>query len=331
MVARKVYRKGLKPIIVVLLPNIVNNTPCLTMIQLAFADDISQFSFPRLESKKTAPSKEQEKVIQELVDAMDLMNAIDDDSGLTEAFSTHTTLNPVNQHLCRTVAYRALNPTNPLPKIDPELVAMIDVPEKLKTNAESIVKKIEELFPLQKVERKVKKVFGQTSIDADGDDEMNGDTISDMDSEKNIIAVGTVTPAEDFGYLVSKGERFSTVAEQIQTVIYDLIFRTASLQLEKVLECLVVFREKSKTHGPFTYNNWIKELKNAIIQRNRLEFWQDSIVREGLGLITVNEAAISTVTIADQLEFYEFTAKDPQQTIAMEAEDDEDDLDALLG
>lgn len=330
MIARKVYRKGLNPMIVALLPNNIKNIPCFTMIQLPFSNDVSVFEFPKLQTKRTEPSKEQERAIAEFVNAMDLMNAIDD-TGITEAFALETSLNPVHQHMCRSIAYRALHPTDPLPKIDPELVAMIDVPPKIKKASESILSEIEELFPLEVAAVRVKKVFGQNnnSIDAQsGADTMDVDD-TDTDIGKAVIAVGTVTPAEDFAHLLKKGERFTTVTDQMQTVIFDLIFRTASLQLEKILECLVMYREQSKIYGPFTYNNWIKELKTSIVQRNRVDFWQEAIVKEGLGLITVNESPISTVSIEDQLEFYEISSKDAHQTVAMEA--DEDDLDALLG
>lgn len=328
MIARKVYNKGSRPIVVALLPHVVDKVPSLTMIQLPFGNDISSFSFPRLTVKKTEATKEQKEKIKELVNSMDLMNAIDDDSGLTEAFAIQTSLNPVHQHMCRSVSYRALHPMEPLPTIDPELIAMIEVPPKIKQQSEDVVKEIETLFPLELVERKVKKVFGLTTADSLADDVMDVDDTSDLDTGKLIIAVGTVTPAEDFLYLLKKGERFTVIAEQLQTVIHDLIFRTASLQLEKILECLVTYREESKKFGPFSYNSWIKELKKAIVQRNRLEFWQDSIVKEGLGLITVNEAAISTVTIEEQLEFYEVSSKESHQAVAMDGDDD--DLDNYL-
>lgn len=330
MIARKVYRNGLKPIIVALLPHVEDNISFMTMVQLSFANDFSLFSFPRLASKKTEPSAEQARVVKELVDAMDLMSAIDDDSGLSEAFALNISLNPVNQHLCRSVAFRALHPSDPLPTIDAELVAMIDVPPKLKEASAGIVKEIEEKFPLELVERRVKKVFGKSGTDAlPSDDATDADT-TDIDNGKIVVAVGTVTPAEDFGYLLKKGERFGRIVEQMQTVIHDLLFRTASVQTEKILECLMMFREQSKVYGPFSYNNWLKEFKNTVVQRNRLQFWQDSIVKEGFGLITINESPISTVTIEQQLEFYEVTSKDVSMSVSMDVGDD-DELDALLG
>ncbi|CRK99586.1 CLUMA_CG012898, isoform A [Clunio marinus] len=310
MIARKVYRRGLRPILVALLPNILDDVPYFVMIQLAFANDISHFTFPKLRTKKNEPTEEQEKVIKELVDAMDLMDAVDDDSGLTEAFATETSLNPVNQHLCRSVAYRALHPTEPLPNIDPELVAMIDIPPKIKEASKDLVKQVEELFPLEIVEHKIKKVFGKNDpIEEETiDEEMSVDT----SHVKSIIAIGTATPAEDFGILLKKGERFGNLAEQIQTIIYDLMFRPSVMQREKILECIMMYREQSKIHGPFNYNSWIKELKNVIVQRNRLELWEDLIVKESFGLIMDNESALSTVSIEESKDFYAISKENLQ-------------------
>lgn len=329
IIARKVYRGGLNPKIVALFPDFLDGVPYMTMIEMAFSNDIALLSFPKLKTKKTEPTPEQERAIEELVNSMDLMNATDE-TGIAEAFSLETSLNIVNQHLCRTVAFRALHPTDPLPTIDPELMAMIDVPPKLKEASEDIVKELEELFPLQMVERKLKKVFGKSSTDSMVLDDVADPDIQDLDDKKkSIVAIGTVTPADDFGYLLKKGERFGTLAEQIQTVIYDLIFRTASMQTEKILECIMMYREQSKIHAPFNYNNWIKEMKNVIIQKNRLDFWQESIVKEGFGLISVEEAPISNVRTKDQQEFYEVASKDTHHVSSMTVDDD-DDLDALM-
>lgn len=328
MIARKVYRSRLKPTIVVLIPTFHGDVPYLRMIQLPFANDFTMYSFPKLRTKKSEPSKEQERVIQELVNAMDLMDAVDDGSGITEAFSLENTLNPVNQHLCRSVAFRALHPSSPLPTIDPELVAMIDVPPKVKKACENILKEVEEQFPLEMVQRRVKKIFGKSATDSMLIDDASDVNVDSVDDEKNIVAIGTVSPVEDFGVLLKKGVHYGTLADQIQSVIYDLLFRTASAQTEKILECILFYREQSKLYAPFNYNSWIKELKKVIIERNRLDFWQESIVKEGFGLITSNEAPISAVNAKEQQEFYEISSKDTIQTSAMNQDDE--DLDALL-
>lgn len=321
MIARKVYNNNYNPTIVVLLPGYKDEVPFLTMIQLAFGNDIALFSFPRLRTRKTQPTKEQERVVQEFIDAMDLLSAGSNDDGMTEAFASDTTLNPINQHLCRSVAYRALHPSDPLPRIDPELVAMIDVPPKLKKASEDIVKELEEIFPLELVEMKEKKVFGQRKKANGAASQDIGD--EDENDEKKIVAVGTVSPAEDFIYLLKKGSRFSDLADQIKTVIYDLLFRTASIQTNKILECIMTYRQESTKSMPFDYNHWIKELKEAMIQRNRTDLWGELIVNQGFGLISVKESPISTVGATEQTAFYEIAAKNTHQTVVMDVDDDD--------
>lgn len=328
MIARKVYLNKHKPTIVALIPDYNEDIPYLRMIQLPFANELTMFTFPKLKTKNSEPTKEQERVIQELVDAMDLMDAVDDESGITEAFSLENTLNPVNQHLCRTVAFRAVNPYDPLPTIDPELVSMIDVPPKIKEACESIIKEVEQQFPLELVEHRVKRPFGKSTTDSMQVDDVTDVNCNSVDEKNNVIAVGTVSPVEDFGILLKKGLQYGILAEQMQSVIYDLIFRTTSNQIEKILECILFYREQSKIYAPFYYNNWIKEMKKVIVERNRLDFWQEYIVKERLGLITCHEAHISAVTDKEQQEFYEITSKDSFQTVAVEQDDD--DLDALL-
>lgn len=201
----------------------------------------------------------------------------------------------------------------------------------IKERSKDAVNEVEKLFPLEIVEQKLKKVFGQKGTsdapEPDDDDPMATDTL-DLGSVKNTVAIGTVNPVDDFTYLLKRGERFGKLAEQMQTVIYDLIFRTASPQNEKILECIMMYREQAKIYGPFSFNTWLKEMKEVIIQKNRLDFWKNSIVKEGFGLITINEAPISTVTIEEHLDFYEISAKQAVSTSVIDQDDD--DLDALL-
>lgn len=116
--------------------------------------------------------------MDELIDSMDLMNALDDDSGFSEAFTSTSTLNPANQHLLRAVAFRALHPNEPMPTISSELMEMISMPKKVKENSINQIKKVEELFPLEIVKRKVKNAFSKLTVASNSlneeDDESSG-------------------------------------------------------------------------------------------------------------------------------------------------------------
>lgn len=330
MIVRRVYRLGLNPTLNVLIPHFNGTTIAyLTMIQLPFAEDEISFMFPQLRGSKTKPSDEQLEAMENLIDSMDLMTALDDESGLQEAFDTKKTLNPLHQHVCRSICHRALNPTSELSNIEEELLKIIDVPEQLKESSQEIMEKLKELFELEEVVIPVKKIFPVSKTGDDEEDEPLDEDLLDPGSRSNIVEVGTVTPAEDFHLLMKKGEHFGKVAGQIANVIYDLIFRTTNLQLEKVMSAIHVFRGEAKQYGPFHYNEWIRKLKEALLSRNRVSFWEDVIVKDNYGLISETESSLSSISEEVQKEFYkaalQTNANEPMMTA-----DDDDDLDMLL-
>lgn len=332
MLARKVYRGGAKPHVVALIPQVTDdNDMCLVMIELPFYEDTSEWAFPKLDSKNTQPNDEQMDAMKNLIDSMDLMNAVDNDSGITEAFTLETSLNPFHQHMCKTVAYRALNPNQPLPPFDEDLMKMIDIPDKIKKQSEEFIKNIEEMFPVEIVKQREKKPFGQNLPGHQNTDILAETQIADSDqsNERIITSVGSATPSEDFYYLIRKGtERFGVLCEQIQSIIYEFIFKTTSDLSQKLSETVMAYREMAKVHGPFYYNNWIAEIKTTMVKRNKIDEWNNIIVKEGFGLISINESPISSVSIEDQLEFYEVISKDYTATSALPENGDE--LEELL-
>lgn len=307
MVARKVYRKGSKSMIVGLFPEKTETGLVLVMIEMPYEQDIHRCRYEKFRMKQsTKPSDEQMEAMKNLVESMDLMNALDDDSGISEAFTIENTPNPFHQYICRVVAHRATHPNDPLPTFHDELKKMIDVPEKIKYESADAIKKIEQLFPLEIIHHNERKVFGQKSTDPEI---AVGDAADDVTVERHVIAVGTVTPAEDFLFLVDKkAERFGKLCEQIEGVIYELMFKTAADCGVKIIESILAYRESAKAHGPFNYNTWIKEFKKLMISKNKVDEWNKYIVKEGFGLITINESPISTVTIEENLEFYEMVS-----------------------
>ncbi|CAO1394725.1 unnamed protein product [Diamesa hyperborea] len=332
MVVRRVYNLGGRPTLYVLIPNYHDKYPYFTMNQLTFAEDSLSLVFPKLTRKKTQPSDEQLASMESLIKSMDLMNALDHESGLTEAFALGKSLNPVNQHLCRSVAFRALNPAEPLPPISDELMDMIEVPKKIKEQSKDILEEMKKLFPLEVVEKKtVRKLFGK-STDAGAATQVGNTqdiTSPDVDDGSKIVAVGSVTPAEDFGILIDKGVKFSILSSQIQSVIYDLIFRTTTLSMQKIIEAILMYREQAKIYGPLAFNKWIRELKDSLLTKNRMDLFESIMVKEGLGLLSREENAISDVDQMEQIGFFDVVVKKTNPNTSMD-QDDEDNLDALL-
>lgn len=106
MIVRRVYARDFAPKLVALLPTYHQKYPCFSMMELQFAEDCVFFDFPKFRGKKNAPTDEQIEAIGNLIDVLDLEKAIDDDSGVTEAFAYKKTLDPANQYIFNMIAHR---------------------------------------------------------------------------------------------------------------------------------------------------------------------------------------------------------------------------------
>ncbi|XP_055639122.1 X-ray repair cross-complementing protein 5 [Toxorhynchites rutilus septentrionalis] len=332
MIATKVYRRDTRPRINVLMPTYRKGYPCLIMLELCFQEELALLKFPPLLTNKNKPTDSQYEAIDKLIDSMDLMDALDGDTGSKEAFALHKTLNPIHQHVYRTVAHRALYPKAPLPAMDEELKELVDVPTKLKERSKLHMEQVKQLFSLKEVKvnsriqwlRKSAQIGLQTDATSAGSSQQNElDAADELDDHRIIVEVGTVTPAEDFALLLKRGEKFATVCTQLQRVISDLVFKSMTIQYEKIAMSIMMYREEAKLLGPYRYNEWIVEFKKSLFGRNKHEFWEQIIVKERFGLIEANESDMSTVTADEGREFYSISSAN--KTVS---EDNVDYIDA---
>lgn len=142
-----------------------------------------------------------------------------------------------------------------------------------------------------------------------------------------MVEVGTVTPAQDFADLLSRGEKFPIISQQMQNVIIDLVFQSIVLPTNIVTEAIFQYRMEAKQQGPFRYNEWIGEFKNMLLEKKKVPFWHQVIVKEKFGLITSDETTLSTVSQSEADDFYvimENTIQAP--VLSLEADDDIDFL-----
>lgn len=331
MIARRVYRRGSQPTLNVLLPKMHNNElPCFSMIQLTYAENLKYFNFPSLKCQKIEPTAEQYDVIDQLIDSMDLMTAVDDDSGSHEAFAYKKTLNPSTQYIYRCIAQRALHSRDPLAPPEQELLDMLEIPKKLKDQAKPHMDKIKEIFKLEVVEKpKYNYKFqidlqNKEAIPAAGIDGVAND---DDENQRNIVEIGTVTPVDDFVYLFARGEKFPSLCVGLQKVIGDLLFKSMTVQIDKIKMSMLYYREEAKQRGAHYYNNWMTEFKAEVFSRSREDFWEKVVVAEQLGLITVDESDTTLVTAEEGKAFYE---EKVETVTANRAVGDDVDIDDLL-
>lgn len=67
-----------------------------------------------------------------------------------------------------------------------------------------------------------------------------------------------------------------------------------------------------------------------MMKRNKIDQWHKIFTTEGLGLITINESPISTISLEQQLEFYEVTDKSLTTRTVFGDDEEVDELEALL-
>lgn len=333
MIARKVYNKSSKPKIVTLIPSEKQGVLFLTMIEVPFGDGLVDFHFNAFTDKKTEPSQDQYQAIDNLIDSMNLMEATEDGQ---EAFSARNTLNLPAQFRYRLLAARALHPSQPLPTLSEDLLEHLTIPKKIQAAAQEAAENVKNSFkltpkPQSRKDMWLKKLFKPLvdPAEAPTDQVPEADATSVLNVvEQDIVEVGTVSPAEDFAFLMHRGDKFSTLCAQIQRVIANLVFSATVMQREKIVKAIFAFRESVKVmHAPYSYNEWITEFKERLVERKRGEFWADVVVQEGLGLISATEHSDSTVKDDEAKKFYEIdTDSASAKATAAAASNNVDDL-----
>ncbi|XP_041774829.1 X-ray repair cross-complementing protein 5-like [Anopheles merus] len=337
MIATKVYRKDTKPRLNALIPTYKHGNPCLVMLELIFKDELCSLKFPSLlKSSKNKPTNEQYDAIDKLIDNMNLMDAVDDSNGeCREAFALNSTFNPTLQHVYLTVAHRALNPKQPLPGVNSTLQELIDVPKKVLDRSKAALDDVRKAFELKEIKQNTRAEWLQrmakikvgnyassssssTTIDSGVLMDEEADDGSDDANRRMVVSVGTVTPAEDFALLLRRGEKFATVATQLQNAVFELLFTSMRPPGSKVIAALLAYRSEAQKLGPYRYNEWMTEFKEMLLTRQKADFWETVIVGEKLGLIDSQESEMSTVSVDQAANFY----KTPTQNkMAVESSD----------
>lgn len=298
IIARYTYRDGNAPKLMALFPS----ENAMLMHELFFRDNHVELRFPLLQSKSNTPSAEQYECMDKFIDSMDLMTEnkmnIEHEPGMQSSSGMFKRLlDPGLQYAYRVIAHRAINPSEPLLKIDQEILALITPPKKADAEA------LKAHFPLKAAKLSAKEAFMQNMLKIEKEEPESNRPYLEQEMFNDIHEIGTIKPAEDFYKLLDRGEPFNVLAKQIEDVIINLVVKSIVAMDEKVLKALIAYRETAKQKAPFKYNEWIPKIKDELKQREKVQLWQ-SIVNEKLGPITGNESEMSTVTDKEANEFY---------------------------
>lgn len=209
--------------------------------------------------------------------------------------------------------------------MDADLVAQLNVPPKLQAAAAEPLQRIRQLFSLKLVQKPTSdEKYAQlsqtiaSSVRAQQhkrplmspESAAPGTTVTAAAAAagRQLTAIGTLTPAEDFIEMLHSGERFSVAVEQLCAVLDQLVLRPMSVPLDRVGRALMMFREEAKVLGPHRYNEFIVKFKCMLIEREKVDVWQQVVMKECLGLITVLESSQSAIDVVEASKFYDVPA-----------------------
>ncbi|XP_055386809.1 X-ray repair cross-complementing protein 5 [Condylostylus longicornis] len=345
MIGRRVYRDGLRPKFVALFPNTEQKYPCLTLFELYCSEQHVNWQFAPLKSKRTEPTEEQYKAIDDLMDAMDLDDDLSSNGEVRDCYEKsllplNNLPNVANEYICQVATERIIEETKEITLSLRGRDNILNVPEKVYKKTEEPLERIKELFPLEEIKKEIKKELIRHVGNIDSHEVNNDIEIERKPLEyKKLISIGTVTPAEDFKKLIKsevedlgpekldqKTPIFDKLTRQIQEVLKDLIFKTISLQYEKITNTLKMYRDEAAQYNPYDFNDFIREIKAIAINRKMHEFWNDVVVKNQLGLLSSKDCNFFNELddVKDINEFYKINVE--KQIDTTENEGNIDDL-----
>ncbi|KAF9560191.1 SPOC domain-like protein [Agrocybe pediades] len=185
-IARWVSKDGMDPKMGVLTPAKFDKVDCLLWSQMPFADDVREYSFASLDvliNKKGEevkehpylPTDEQLDAMDDFVDAMDLMDAGEDDEGNRKPwFETAESYSPAVHRVKQAIFHSAtVNDvaTNPVPPPHPELLTFFEPPKRVQKRARRALEHCKAVFNVKHVPKRVGKAKKDGHSHAEDEDD----------------------------------------------------------------------------------------------------------------------------------------------------------------
>uniref|UniRef100_A0A7N5ZX60 X-ray repair cross-complementing protein 5 n=1 Tax=Anabas testudineus TaxID=64144 RepID=A0A7N5ZX60_ANATE len=318
-IVRYAYDRRSNPQVGAAFPCIKQQYECLMYIQLPFTEDLRQFTFPSLDTKKFTPSDAQFSAVDSLIDSMMLMEE-DENGEQKDMLKVHKIPNPAFQRHFQCLHHRAVNPDTPLPPMEPWLKAALERPEVINEQCKAPLEEIKKKFPLTEVEKKKKiktsaQIFGKDSEEPDakkakGDKEEEEYNLAD-------ISEGSVTSLLQIKF-----------CQQLTHRIEQLLGNKNTHYYMKSITCIQAFREQSiKLGNADLYNSYLQSLKRSIPNRGLEVFW-DLLVQDAITLISKDEVEGSTVSKNEANQF--LVAEGKKEEVAAPLAEDPGDVDDLV-
>ncbi|KAK2726023.1 X-ray repair cross-complementing protein 5-like [Artemia franciscana] len=332
-IVRRVYNVRNRPTIGFLSPVIKLHAEYLEYINLPYSEDVRKIQFPSLVRAEEKLADDQKAAVDDLIKSMDLT-----DREGRELYRSVDTLDPYTQYVYQVLSHRQLHPEEPIKEFmdDAKRQAMkpLEVSEELKENAALSLKRVAEVFPIEVIQKRKRKVeelkIGQREEEVlptpgpSGVQPTAGElSIADILGSK-VTAVGTVAPIDDFQTLINRGEDARLACIQLEDVVIRLVVEAPPVSNHylavKAIDCLKALRAFCVKVDPDIYNIWTNKLKKALLEKKNFELL--NVIREGhLGPISPEENPNSLIQSKDIEEFFHVqTEAEPELTKEVEEE-----------
>ncbi|KAI3621834.1 ku family dna [Moniliophthora roreri] len=186
-IARWVTRDGMDPKMGVLAPTLFENVHCLLWAQMPFADDVRKYTFASLDhlvNKKGEvltehpyiPTKEQQRAMDNYVDAMDLMETgpKDEEGNRMPWFSTVDSYNPALHRVKQALFHCAIMndlETNPISPPHPETTKYFETPKRVLKASKEALEICKGKFKVKHVVKEIKRARKDGHVHARDDDD----------------------------------------------------------------------------------------------------------------------------------------------------------------
>ena len=271
-VARFVARDGKDPLLLLLAPLIDGTYECLVDVELPFAEDIRQYTFPPLDKvvtvagkhliqHRTLPSDELMEAMGRYVDAMDVSTSAKDEEGNPAQYAPiEETYSPVLHYINQVLRCRAVHPTDPIPEPYEILTRYSHPPERLVREARTALTAVAKTGDVKKVPPRQKGRKRARDIEKP----LSGLDVEGLLGREKRTKINADNAVPEFKQLLA-------TAEDIETV------KDATVQLAAIIEGYVQHSVGDSGYGRAC--EAIRVLKEELVELEEEQLFEDVLAR----------------------------------------------------
>uniref|UniRef100_A0AAV1UEM2 VWFA domain-containing protein n=1 Tax=Peronospora matthiolae TaxID=2874970 RepID=A0AAV1UEM2_9STRA len=325
IIARFVPRKNAAPKIVALIPhapsaNQDENYYAMWAQQLPYEEDVRNYEFAPLKTRRHTPSEEQQSLADKLVDSLSVRSDKADEVGVC--------FNPVIRRFFHAVSTRALDESAGVPALPSYMESSLKMDpgrqEKILTLIESFGNAFQLKEAVKEAKDRKKKSFWsdvpaasvkeedlkEEQVEAAGG-EAGSDLELDLDDllkSGDVTTVGSMNPIADFETLIessrlktNRRHLLTTAVAGMQMQIEKLLTQSGSASFSKTLQCLTHFRNRSpEIQYSAQFNDFLTKLKSVLSEDS--DAW-NAIKDANVSLLTSAEDPVVDVSPAEARAF----------------------------